>query len=98
MEKEMVACETPTPGKKPTNIPRWKYEAVQRAILKAVPSKGKGILFKELPDIVGTYLQQDEKEKLGSITWHTTCVKLDMEVKGEISRVSGVSPQRLLRP
>jgi len=35
--------------------------------------------------------------RLGSVGWHTTTVKLNMEVKGELQRLSGVNPQRLIR-
>lgn len=30
MPQEKVICHTPTPGKKPTRIDCWKYEAVRR--------------------------------------------------------------------
>lgn len=97
MPEEKVICKTPTPGKKPTRIEKWKYEAVRRAILKAVPKGGDGIMFKELPARVENLLSNREKATLGSIGWYTTCVKLDMEVKGEIMRISGSTPQRLVR-
>lgn len=97
MPEEKVICETPTPGKKPTCILKWKYEAVRRAILKVVPKKGEGLLFKELSNRVEDALSRNEKDRLGSIGWYTTCVKLDMEVKGELTRVAGAKPQRLLR-
>ena len=97
MSKEKVVCETPTLGKKPTRIDKWKYEAVRRAILKAVPKDGEGLMFKELPRQVEGLLTLEEKERLGSIGWYTTCVKLDMEVKGEIKRLKKVTPQRLIR-
>ncbi len=37
---DKVVCETPTPGKQPTRIDRWKYDAVRRAILKVTPRRG----------------------------------------------------------
>jgi len=97
MQEQKVKCETPTPGKKPTNVPKWKYDAVRKAILKSVPKHGEGVLFKDLPAIVNDLLSREDKARLGSVSWHTTCVKLDMEVKGDIKRVPGSSPQRLLR-
>jgi hypothetical protein len=65
--------------------------------LKIVPRKGQSASFKELPDAAKCNLTQDELARLGSITWYSTVVKLDMEVKGEIYRIPGVMPQRLLR-
>ncbi len=97
MKDEKIRCETPTPGKKPTNITRWKYDAVKKAILKSIPKNSKGILFKDLAKSVEQHLSPDEKKKLGSIGWYTTCVKLDLEVKGLIKRLPDSSPQRLIR-
>ena len=97
MEDKKVVCETPTLGKKPTRIAKWKYDIVRQAILNSIPKKGDGLLFKELPEKVKHELSIHDKTRLGSIGWYTTCVKLDMEVKGEIMRVSGSKPQRLIR-
>ena len=41
-------------------------------------------------------LAADERDGLGSVSWYTTVVKLDLEVKGELRRLSS-SPQRLVR-
>lgn len=96
-DQERVVCETPTPGKRPTRIPRWKYELVRRAILEAVPADGGGMAFKELPDQVARRLSAEDRSGLGSVSWYTTVVKLDLEVKGELRRVDGSRPQRLVR-
>jgi hypothetical protein len=92
-----VTCQTPTPGKKPTQIPKWKYDLLRDAILKVLPTSGEGLLFTELPDKVASILDPQDLAKLGSVGWYTTTVKLDMEVRGEIERVPKVIPQRLLR-
>lgn len=97
MQQDKVICETPTPGKKSTRIQKWKYDALHQAILKVVPKGGDGILFKELSSQIEHSLNDEVKENLGSIGWYTTCVKLDMEVKGETHRVNGSTPQRLIR-
>ena len=96
MGDDKMVCETPTPGKQPTRIDRWKYLAVRRAILATLDASGNGILFKELSTAVAARLSKKEKAALGSVGWYTTTVKLDMEVKGEISRVPGETPQRLV--
>lgn len=92
-----VLCQTPTPGKAGTNIPKWKYEAVRRAILKVVPKRGEGIAFRDLSALVSRTLLPEDRRLLGSITWHTVTVKLHLEVLGELERVPGVNPQRLRR-
>jgi hypothetical protein len=90
-----VLCQTPTPGKQGTLIARWKYEAVRAAILRAVPRDERGVEFKQLPDLVRQHLAPQSLKELGSVSWYTTTVKLDLEVRGEIERVPGSKPQRL---
>lgn len=93
--EDKVLCRTPTPGKVPTRIDRWKYDLVREAILAVVPGDEPGLEFRQLPDLVAAQLKPDEREKLGSVSWYITTVKLDMEVKGELERMPGSSPQRL---
>jgi hypothetical protein len=94
---DKVVCETPTPGKQPTRIDRWKYDAVRKAILKVTPRRGDGIRFSELADKVKSALPAKQLAELGSVSWYTTTVKLDLEVRGDIYRVDGARPQRLLK-
>lgn len=96
-KNDKVTCKTPTPGKKPTNIERWKYDTVRAAILNIVSDHKDGVLFKDLPQLVGQRLPDNIKEKLGSVNWYTTTVKLDLEVREEIKRVAGSNPQRLIK-
>lgn len=92
-----VICHTPTPGKQPTTIPTWKYDAVRAAILNVVPKDAPGVVARDLPALVADRLSKANKEKLGSVAWHTTTVKLNMEVDGELARVAGAKPQRLIK-
>lgn len=96
-DRGTVECRTPTPGKKPTRIASWKFEAVRRAILTALPPDGEGVPFTELPGLVEAGLRSDGVADVGSVTWYTTTVKLELEVRGEVRRVRGASPQRLVR-
>ena len=94
-DRDKISCRTPSGGK-PTAIPSWKYEAVREVIVQLLGAAGsEGFAFKDLPDAVSALLAPELKEKLGSIAWHLTTVKLEMEVAGELSRVPGASPQRL---
>lgn len=97
MSEARTVCHTPTPGKKPTSIPTWKYEAVRKAILKAVPRKAPGMAAKDLPDRVAALLTDDLRARLGSIAWHTTSVKLHMETLGELRRDPKLKPQHIQR-
>ena len=97
MPVDKTICYTPTLGKQPTRIDSWKYECVRDAILLAIPAQGEGVLFKQLPSLVAGLLSPEHKQKLGSVSWYTTTVKLHLETTEEIVRVVGASPQRLLR-
>jgi hypothetical protein len=60
------------------------------AILHAVDAAGaEGLRFADLPGAVRARLSQQELARLGSLGWHCTTVKLEMEVAGEIVRVEG---------
>lgn len=92
-----IACGTPTPGKQPTTIARWKYDLVRTAIRTCVPKSKTGVTFKELPALVADVLSAEDRARLGSVSWHTTTVKLHMETIGELERVEGAVPQRIRR-
>ena len=94
---DKVTCSTPTPGKGTIRIARWKYDTVRAAILECLPASGEGLQFKALPECVAGKLPAEVKKKLGSISWYATVVKLDLECKGEIRRVEGAKPQRLVK-
>jgi hypothetical protein len=99
---DRVVCETPTPGKQPVRIEAWKYEAVRDALLRLIPLEGarrrevQGLAFRELPALVWQALSPEDRAQLGSASWYTTTVKLDLEVKGRLRRLPG-TPQRLVR-
>ena len=95
--EQRVQTRHPEPTKSMPAIDRWKYEAVRRAILAAVPKKGEGLPFKQLPGKVRELLPADALANLGSVSWYTTTVKLDLEARGELERVPGSRPQRLLQ-
>jgi hypothetical protein len=94
-EGEKVVVETPTPGKQHTRIDKWKYDLVHAAILASIPADDNGVEFSELPQLVADYISSDDLKRLGSVSWYTTTVKLDMEVKGQLDRIPGSKPQRL---
>ncbi len=97
MKEPRTPCRTPN-AKGVTNIPTWKFEALRAAILDAVDHAGAdGLRFKDLNEAVKTRLSKDELSRLGSVGWHATSVKLELEVAGEIKRAEKSSPQRILR-
>ncbi len=71
-----------------------KYDTVRKAILAAVPRRKEGIAYKELVSAVGKRVPVELFPKKGSVSWYTKVVKLDLEAKGSLERIPGVSPQR----
>jgi hypothetical protein len=94
---ERIEAIHPDPGKHGVRIERWKYDAVKKAILQVLPKGEPGLPFKELAGQVRDALSPEELAELGSVSWYTTTVKLDLEARGEVARVKGAKPQRLLR-
>jgi hypothetical protein len=94
-DAEKMLCRTPTPGKAPTRIDAHKFAIVRRAILEALPKSGAGVRFADLPALVESRLPCPTAA-IGSLMWYVTTVKLELEVRGEVTRTKG-SPQRLLR-
>ena len=72
------------------------YEAVREAILDAVAGEVPGLRFVDLSREVERRAPKGLFEN-ASVGWYTTTVKLDLEARGLIKRVPGVSPQRLVR-
>lgn len=94
-DDEKVACRTPTPGRTGvTKIPQWRFELIRRAIIEVIAT-GE-VRFAELPDLVAAKLSEEDKDRLGSIGWNVTTVKLEMEVRGELIRSEGKGPQTLI--
>jgi hypothetical protein len=95
MDDGTVLCENPKPGKQPTRMPRWKYDVVRSAILEVLSSTPQGMAYKSIVAAVASALDTDTRDRLGSLSWHTVVVKLDLEARGLIERVPGTRPQLL---
>lgn len=79
-----------------TRIPSWKFDLLHTTISDAVREAGEeGLAFSSLPERVGDQLSDEQKSSVGSLGWHVTTVKLEMEVRGDLIRLPG-SPQRLV--
>jgi len=78
-------------GKQGVNISKQKYDVIQQAILAILGEQGE-VFFKDLAAEVEHRL---EGNFVGSISWYVTSVKLDLEARGVIKRISKSSPQRL---
>lgn len=92
-------CRTPAEGRDGvTNIPTWKFLSIREAILAALDDAGDaGVPFSQLKDAVADRLSAEDLADLGSVGWHMTSVKLEMEVRGEVGRKVGSGPQIVIR-
>ena len=92
--EERVACRTPNvAGGEGKRIPKWKFDLIRSAILAELGVHD--VPFSELPERVGARLSAVDLKRLGSVGWHTTTVKLELEVRGEIRRLPGPGKQML---
>lgn len=94
---DKVLLHNPNTGQADRHIDADRYAAVRRAILKLVPRSGAGMVFTDLFEAVPEHLPGGKVPRGGAIKWYTTVVKLHMETLGELRRVPGSKPQRLLR-
>lgn len=94
---ETITLRNIIKGPNNASMEKTKYEAYKRAILEVLPIEKTGILFRDLPDLVRGRLPKDSIDTMGSVPWHVTAVKVDLEARGLIERLPGVKPQRLRR-
>ena len=80
----------PKEGKSGVNISKQKYDVIRESILESLDAHGV-ITFK---DLAADVHQKLEGKFDGSITWYVTTIKLDLEARGIIERISQ-NPQRL---
>jgi hypothetical protein len=78
-------------GKQGVNVSRQKYEVVRKTILDTIHKAGE-ITFL---DLFNSVIDQLAGRFEGSIGWYITTVKLDLEARGLIERVTDATPQRL---
>ena len=90
-------ARSPVKGKKSRRVGAEKYEAMCKALLKAIPRAKAGVRFMDLFDTIGGLLSRSWPPGGGSLSSYLTTVKLDLEARGLIERVPHSVPQRLRR-
>lgn len=78
-------------GKRGVNIDRVKYETIKAEIVGLLKERGR-LGFVALVEAVDAQLAGRFD---GSVSWYVTTVKLDLEARGVIGRLPGMSPQQL---
>jgi uncharacterized protein DUF6958 len=96
MKKTTIQTKNPGRGKQGPRIDSARYDAMKAALLDVIPRAGEGVTFASLPRLVEKKLPRALFQG-ASILWYVTTVKLDLEARGLVRRVAGVSPQRLKR-
>ena len=75
--------------KQGVKISKEKYEIIRKAILCVLQAE-KEITFMNLSRAVEKQVNGNFE---GSVTWYVTTVKLDLEARGQIKRVTNSRPQ-----
>ena len=86
---ELFLSIQPESEKQGVRIENSKYQAVHEAILQNLQRYGP-LTFTQLGALVEEQLQDKFSS---SVMWYYTTVKLDMEARGEISRLPNSRPQ-----
>ncbi len=92
-----ISCRSPD-SEKQVPVFKWKFDAIREALLKVVPTDDNGVETASLRTLVTEQLPEEHIEHLGNIAWLTESVRLEMEVRGELTRVEGSKPTRIRRP
>ena len=74
-----------------------KYEAVKKAVLKALPRTAPGLTQEEMVTAVKTSLPPDLFPGGAKAAWWTKTVQLDLEAKGLVVRDAASRPLRWKR-
>ena len=78
-------------GKTGVNISKDKYDVIKTAIFDTLQTQGP-MSHTELTNQVNLALGSSFD---GSVPWYVTTVKLDLEARGAIERISGTRPEQL---
>lgn len=79
-------------------LEKRKLKPVETAILRTLPAAAQGISFDDLVDKVAQRLNPIQFPLKKTVSRYAKVVQLDLERRGLIERVPGVSPLRLRRP
>jgi hypothetical protein len=74
-------------GKKAVSIDKGKYDVLKKAIINYLKTNGKSTHAEILQAIAEDFKKNKTKFE-GSVEWHLEWVKLDLEARNEIKRIS----------
>jgi hypothetical protein len=91
-----IAIENVNHPGRTSNVDAAMYEAMRKAVLKALPARGPGLTVAELRAALVSHLPQDLYPGGAKAGWWVKAVQLDLEAKGVVRRTR-TSPLRLHR-
>ena len=77
-------------GKKAVSMNKGKYDAIKKALLNHLGTKGESTHSEILQAITEDFKKNSIKFE-GSVEWHMEWVKLDLEARNEIKRIEDKS-------
>ncbi len=94
MAELRVECRTSNPGKPgETKIPTSKFDTVRVAFLSALADGD--VAFADLPGRIEACSSGDQLVRIGSLGWHVTTGKPEMETGADITRLAANGRQIL---
>lgn len=84
-------------GKKAVSIHKEKYDVLKKVIISSLKTKGESTQTEILKSITEDFKKNKIKFE-GSLEWYLEWVKLDLEARKEIIRVSDKSPVKFMIP
>jgi hypothetical protein len=80
-----------------TKVDKAKYEAMRKAMLRALPVRSPGLTQQEIRDAVLPFLPESEFPGGEKVGWWAKCVQLDLEARGLVLRNRKAKPLRWTR-
>jgi len=96
--EDLIQLRNPDPKKKMPRMAKDSYAVVHRTALAVLPKKAPGITLKEFLEQMATRLPKVKGwDRSASASWYAMAIKLDMEARGELTRINQKPPQRIVR-
>lgn len=88
---------SPNTGTTNTRVNPERYAAMADALLEVLPSDGDGLTWPEIVDAVAERVPAELFPELKTVRWYSICVRLDLESKGLVERLSDKKRLRFRR-
>ncbi len=79
---------SPNTGTTNTRVNPERYVAMSEALLRVLPSSGAGLTWPEIVDAVAPLVPRELFPEVKTVRWYSICVRLDLEAKGQVERLT----------